>query len=41
LKRPSIASCVEAIEPNNPIKTESSSSVEGTKPKVDLGSMNP
>jgi hypothetical protein len=41
LKRPSIASYVEAIEPNNPIKVESSSSAEGTKPKLDLDSINP
>ncbi len=41
LKRPSIASYVEAIEPNNSIKVKSSSSVEGTKPKLDLDSINP
>jgi hypothetical protein len=41
LKRPSIDSCVEAIKPNNPIKVESSSSVERTKPKLDLDSINP
>ncbi len=41
LKRPLIASCVEAIEPNNPIKVESSSSVERTRPKLDLDSINP
>jgi hypothetical protein len=41
LKRPSIASCVEAIEPNNPIKVKSSSSVKGNKPKLDLDSINP
>jgi hypothetical protein len=41
LKRPSIAFCVEAIEPNNPMKVKSNSSVEGTKPKLDLDSINP
>jgi hypothetical protein len=40
LRRPSIASCVEAIESNNPIKVESNSNFEGTKPKFDLDSIN-